>query len=927
MNAIDSLPLTPADWLAAGLAHAAIATALAAAVWLLTRAWRNPHAGRVLWGAVLLKLLCPPLLAFAVWPATVAPRLASPARQERVLPRVEPPTNRARQEAALSAPARPIAPAIEESFSPPSPPVFTAPLVGAAPVDRPPTPRSAPTEPLTDGRGSWGVSPAVLALAVWLAGAVVVWTVAATRGVRFGRALRRLPGGDGRLDELLNRAAANAGIGPPVLKVAETVGPLVWATPVRFGAFHRPVVVVPGELMHELSDDAAGALLAHECAHLARRDECWRWLELAACGLWWWLPTSWLAASAGRRCEELCCDAAALAATGDRPDPAAPYAAALLAAAEFFNKSNVNRVPSPASGVGRPAFLKRRFEMICTDNLPRRPARGVRYTLLAAAACAVAVGVTAAQEEPPPAERPAVQTPPAEPMSLADAVATFNAEHAEAAAELGQPPLAIPEIEEAFRKARWRHDRHQVGVKDIEKFAAIVESGTFPAGSSFRQSAAPRSVYDGRTIVSYQIDLLLSDPDWERPHGFTLRESQSDRPATPEELAGPPELNRVKFSYAPADDAEDEPEPNSADATGTPLAEAVAAFNAAHPDVNPLTAEEVLNACRATLPADSRDMPDLRVSSWNRGATERFVAERRLRAGERFLYDPRGIFDRSPADSVLALQLQFEFPGGATRESYVSIRAADLSENTRKAIAAALAAAADDADLPAATRLKLLRESVAPGQLSAERTAALFGRLAEIEREFVEIASKVVGMGDPTWEQNQKEYQSRFWPLRQERDAIVLTLDELQAVVPDAGSARRVAAYAAEHGDPREIDRRRRGTSLLERTAESAAGLAVLIDAARMPVPDEPVTPGVKPTPDPNGYEAMMRGGMGDLSKARREARERKHWQATAILLDAVREVRPTTDAAAEALLGAASSDDPALRAAAVEALARAGGR
>ena len=384
------LPQTSEQWLLAGLTHAAAATALAAAVWGLTRLWRNPHAARVLWLAVLLKLLCPPVVAVSLadWAAQPPP---SPDRQGGAVP-YRPPLR--------------TAPAIEAPATDTPPPRIVPPVRPPAVVQRT-EPRSVvEPRPLPDGRGSWPAAAAIL-FSVWGGGSAVLWGIAAGRAVRFSRAVRRLPDADERLRTLLNRAAARVGVRAPALKISPTVGPLLWAGPVG-----RAVVVVPSELFAGLPDDQAEALLTHECAHLARRDHLARWLELLACGAWWWLPTAWLAAAAGRRCEEVCCDAAVLAARpsdADPADPAAAYAAGLLAAAAFLSKAPpapVPAVPLPASGIGRPPTLKTRFEMILSDTLPRRPGRAARGALLTACAAAALTGLTLTAQESPPAAAP-----------------------------------------------------------------------------------------------------------------------------------------------------------------------------------------------------------------------------------------------------------------------------------------------------------------------------------------------------------------------------------------------------------------------------------------------------------------------------------------------------------------------------------------
>ena len=419
--------LTAAGW------HAAAATGLAVAVWAVTRLWRNPHAGRPLWGAVVLKLLCPPLLAVAVW----APAFDTNRARQEAAPSAsepppsaadsDPPTNRDREGAARATPvpqnaAAPVSPESRDrqgAHSTPerspaaefrSPPRQPRPAVVPRRSTRPE--RSRATS-LPHGRGSVNkFSPVTALLAAWAAGTLLIWSLAAVRAWRFGRRVNRLPDAGPDYQERLAAAAGSLGIAPPRLKLSATVGPLAWAHPVRFGSLNRPAVVVPEALLSDLPPDAAEALLAHECAHLARRDELWRCLELLACGLWWWLPTAWLAASAGRRCEELCCDAAVLNARRSAADPAGPYAAALLAAAEFSHLRSPRPAPLPASGAGRPAFLKQRFTMICQNRVPARPGRRLRWPLAAAALALAAVGVTAAQEEPAAAEPAADVTLP-----------------------------------------------------------------------------------------------------------------------------------------------------------------------------------------------------------------------------------------------------------------------------------------------------------------------------------------------------------------------------------------------------------------------------------------------------------------------------------------------------------------------------------
>ena len=87
-------------------------------------------------------------------------------------------------------------------------------------------------------------------------------------------------------------------------------------------------------------------LLAHELAHLRRRDHWVRCLELLVTGLYWWLPVVWMARHALREAEEQCCDAWVVWAF---PDAARSYAETLLDTLDFLHRSHQTE-PLLASG-------------------------------------------------------------------------------------------------------------------------------------------------------------------------------------------------------------------------------------------------------------------------------------------------------------------------------------------------------------------------------------------------------------------------------------------------------------------------------------------------------------------------------------------------------------------------------------------------
>lgn len=108
---------------------------------------------------------------------------------------------------------------------------------------------------------------------------------------------------------------------PALIESAETVSPLCvgWL---------RPAIVLPAQ-WRQWSADHLRAALAHEMAHVARRDLAWQLLARLACALYWFHPLVWLAAWRMRVEREVACDDCVVSA-GERPSR---YARLLLALA------------------------------------------------------------------------------------------------------------------------------------------------------------------------------------------------------------------------------------------------------------------------------------------------------------------------------------------------------------------------------------------------------------------------------------------------------------------------------------------------------------------------------------------------------------------------------------------------------------------
>jgi RND family efflux transporter MFP subunit len=170
--------------------------------------------------------------------------------------------------------------------------------------------------------------------------------------------------------------------------------------------------LLPQTLFAELTLDERQAVLAHELAHIWRKDHLVRWIEVCALVLFWWYPVAWWASRELRRAEEECCDALVIWAL---PKSRQAYALALCKTLEFLAETRL-RIPAVAGGtLGGPA-LKRRIKMIINQNVNHRMSWKAWTTMLLVAAVALPImAQNVPSEKPRPAEEPKAeaQTPPA----------------------------------------------------------------------------------------------------------------------------------------------------------------------------------------------------------------------------------------------------------------------------------------------------------------------------------------------------------------------------------------------------------------------------------------------------------------------------------------------------------------------------------
>ena len=113
--------------------------------------------------------------------------------------------------------------------------------------------------------------------------------------------------------------------------------------------------MIPTALLDQMEAAQWRWVLAHELAHVRRRDYMVRWLEWLACVCFWWNPVVWWAQRNLRAMEEICCDEMVMSCLNPKPKF---YADSLLSAVEFLARPAI-RPPAMASEINSGGFLER----------------------------------------------------------------------------------------------------------------------------------------------------------------------------------------------------------------------------------------------------------------------------------------------------------------------------------------------------------------------------------------------------------------------------------------------------------------------------------------------------------------------------------------------------------------------------------------
>lgn len=314
-------------------------------------AWR--HA---LWLVVLIKFVTPPVVS---WPWSVSEiaeqfrPAEAPTEVAKSLPEPEPPLFIEQPlEPAVFSESPIVADEADSNGLPAeSALIFADPAVSSVAVE------PAPVEPLEFFTESTLQLVQLLLLGLWIGGGAIALTIQVLRLRRQNRVVSQGVAGSEALAEEIERISSELNVRPiPARVVSAIAAPFLWCV-------GRLRLIWPDALTGEKALRRSRGIIAHELAHVRRRDHWVAWLELAAGVIWWWNPLFWFVRRRLRESAEMACDALALSIVDDRRE----YAEMFLE----LSSSVKTGAPAPVLGVstGTPSSFERRLTMILSDRV------------------------------------------------------------------------------------------------------------------------------------------------------------------------------------------------------------------------------------------------------------------------------------------------------------------------------------------------------------------------------------------------------------------------------------------------------------------------------------------------------------------------------------------------------------------------------
>lgn len=307
MNWIDTLNAAAGEW-SHWMIHMSWQVAvLVPVVWLVSRlaSKRSARFRHLLWVAVFLKLVLPPMLSTPWSAGNLIPDIPGAYLPVSVLQN-------------LSSSSVPETKDVLPTLSSRSVQTF-----GQVRVVSETAVPSASAEPVTQMSVAAWCMIAWASIALALAAAVVwqyrryVWLV-----------LRHATPAPETLQAVVNAQAEQLGV---TRRVPVLVSPVIH-TPAVFG-FLKPSILLPGDWNEQFTAGDLAGILAHEVAHIKRGDLPVTVIAAMLSCVYWFHPAVWFANLQQRREREMACDDMVLESSRQ---PGKAYAASLLKAAEHF---------------------------------------------------------------------------------------------------------------------------------------------------------------------------------------------------------------------------------------------------------------------------------------------------------------------------------------------------------------------------------------------------------------------------------------------------------------------------------------------------------------------------------------------------------------------------------------------------------------
>jgi bla regulator protein BlaR1 len=252
-----------------------------------------------------------------------------------------------------------------------------------------------------------GYHPVIVA--VWLSG-FLFFLLRLAAGLHYVHRLRRrqTQAAPAVWQERLCELATHLGVSRPIVLLESALV----RVPMALG-FFKPLILLPVGIANYLSPAEVEAVLAHELAHLARRDWLFNLLQTFVEAVFYFHPAVWWMAAMIRAERENCCDDVAVALTGNR----LAYAKTLA----HLQTLAVSPVPVPALGLSGSATLLRRRPLLLERikrilHQPQPPTTAMEKTIVVALLAALAAFFTLRANTPPAlveAVREIVETPKA----------------------------------------------------------------------------------------------------------------------------------------------------------------------------------------------------------------------------------------------------------------------------------------------------------------------------------------------------------------------------------------------------------------------------------------------------------------------------------------------------------------------------------